>query len=357
MQTSLKLLTIEGDGIGPEIVEATVSVVQASSEKHDVAIEFSEAVVGLKSLALHGTTLPADTIDRARLADGVILGPLSTADYPHRTKAGLNPSAEFRKQMDLYSNIRPSRVRAGIPSHVKNMDLVIVRENTEGFYADRNMYEGSGEFMPDPDLALAVRKITRKGSTRIAKSAFELARQRRKHLTVVHKANVMHLSDGLFCECVAKVAESYPDVEVRSVIVDAMAALLIRKPAEFDVVVTTNMFGDILSDEASELAGSLGIAGSVNAGDEYALAQAAHGSAPELAGQNAANPVGLMTSVSLLLTTLGLRQNRPELIAMGKEIDACVDACMADGIATADLGGSHTTQAFAKSVADRVADA
>jgi len=356
MEATLKLLTLEGDGIGPEILAATLSVLRACADRHAIAIDFDEAVVGLKSLEQQGTTLPSDTIERAKAADGVILGPLSTADYPHRTKAGLNPSAEFRKQLDLYANIRPSRVRAGVNAHVSKMDLIIVRENTEGFYADRNMYEGNGEFMPEPDIALAIRKITRKGCIRIAESAFELARRRRKHLTVVHKGNVMHLSDGLFRQCIAEVGQGYPDVEIRSVIVDAMAALLIRTPADFDVIVTTNMFGDILSDEASELAGSLGIAGSVNAGDNYLVAQAAHGSAPEIAGQNMANPIGLLTSVSLMLSTLGLRQNRQSLLDIGEHIDTAVDACLADNIATSDLGGSCSTDVFAAAVVDRIVD-
>lgn len=350
----LRLLALEGDGIGPEIMAATLNVLHACAKKHGVMLQIGNADIGLSSLKKNGTTLPDATLENAKLVDAVILGPLSTADYPHDTEAGRNPSAEFRKQLDLFANIRPSKTRAGVAAHAKSMDLVIVRENTEGFYADRNMYQGSGEFMPDPDLALAVRKISRRGCERIARVAFEKARSRRRHLTVVHKANVMHLSDGLFLESVDRVGVDYPDVTVRQVIVDAMAALLIRTPEAFDVIVTTNMFGDILSDEAAELAGSLGVAGSVNVGERYALAQAAHGSAPEIAGQNSANPTGLVTSVSLLLALLGQRSQRAELTAMGASIDRAVDHCLADGDATVDLGGRLTTGQFGEAVAVRL---
>ncbi len=354
MNLPIKLLALDGDGIGPEIMAATLGVLRASAKKHAVSIEIESADIGLSSLQSNGTTLPDSTIERARQVDAVILGPLSTADYPHDTAAGRNPSAVFRKQLDLFANIRPSRVRPGVRAHAESMDLVIVRENTEGFYADRNMHQGSGEFMPDPDLALAVRKISRHGCERIAQVAFEHARQRRRHLTVVHKANVMHLSDGLFLESVNRVGANFPDVEVRTVIVDAMAALLIRTPAAFDVIVTTNMFGDILSDEAAELAGSLGVAGSVNAGTEFAVAQAAHGSAPEIAGQNIANPVGLITSVSLLLTTLSQRRKRPELLQMSASIDRAVDETLAVGQATVDLDGGLSTVELGESITGRI---
>lgn len=354
MNNPVKLLIIEGDGIGPEIMAATLQVLNSCADKYNVPLQLTKADVGLNSLKSVGTTMPAEAMTMAKQVDGIIMGPLSTADYPHRTEAGRNPSAEFRKQLDLFANIRPSRTRHGVRSFAPAMDLVIVRENTEGFYADRNMYQGSGEFMPSPDLALAVRKISRNGCERIARIAFEMACQRKQHLTVVHKANVMHLSDGLFIESVKHIGEEFPDVTIREVIVDAMAALLIRTPDAFDVIVTTNMFGDILSDEAAELAGSLGIAGSVNAGSEFLLAQAAHGSAPDIAGLNCANPVGLITSVSLLLTTLGSRQQNPVLTEMSKTIEAAVDQSLAGGKATSDLAGNLSTEQFGLHVASLI---
>src|SRR5262249_11426600 len=181
--------------------------------------------------------------------------------------------------------------------------------NTEGFYADRSMFLGSGEFMPTADLALSVRKVTRAGSTRIAQTAFALAERRRKKVTAVHKANVLRVSDGLFLECVRAVASRFPGVEYGERIIDAMTGVLVRAPAAFDVIVTTNMFGDILSDLAAEISGSLGLAASLNAGDAHALAQAQHGSAPDIAGQDRANPASLIGSAAMLLNWLGERRN------------------------------------------------
>jgi 3-isopropylmalate dehydrogenase len=224
----------------------------------------------------------------------------------------------------------------------------VVRENTEGFYADRNMFMGNGEFMPTPDLALAVRKITRQGSTRIAETAFKLAMTRpRKKVTVVHKANVLRISDGLFLECTRAVAARYPQVECEEQIMDAMAALLVRDASRFDVIVTTNAFGDILSDEASEIAGSLGLAASINAGHEHALAQAQHGSAPDIAGQDRANPSSLIGSVAMLLAWLGERRSDPKFAKASAIIEQALDAAISKAESrTPDLGGSLGTKAF-----------
>jgi 3-isopropylmalate dehydrogenase len=235
------------------------------------------------------------------------------------------------------------------------MDLVIVRENTEGFYSDRNMFAGSGEFMPDPDTALSVRKITARGSARVARAAFDLARRRRKKVTAVHKANVVKLSDGLFLREVRKVARGFPDVELEELIVDATAALLIRTPDRFDVIVTTNMFGDILSDEASELSGSLGLGGSINAGDGICVAQAQHGSAPDIAGQNVANPTSLILSAGMLLEWLGGRHDDARLAEAGRLIDRAIDDVVDNpATRTRDVGGILGTDAFANAVVNRL---
>jgi 3-isopropylmalate dehydrogenase len=235
------------------------------------------------------------------------------------------------------------------------VDLVIVRENTEGFYADRSMFVGPGEFMPTPDLALAVRKITRDGSTRIAESAFKLAMQRRKKVTAVHKANVLRVSDGLYLECTRAVAARYPQVKYEERIIDAMAALLIRDAAAFDVIVTTNMFGDILSDEASEIAGSLGLAASLNAGSQHAVAQAQHGSAPDIAGKNIANPSSLIGSAAMLLAWLGERRGEEKLVRAAAAIEAALDRVIASpGGRTPDMGGKLGTDAFGAQVAKAV---
>ena len=349
----LQLLILPGDGIGPEITAATMQVLKAANEAFFLNLAFEQADIGFTALDQFGTTLPEEVMNKARKADGIVLGPISHMDYPARDQGGVNVSAAMRIGLDLYANIRPARTRAGLAKIDAEMDLVIVRENTEGFYADRNMFAGGGEFMPTSDVALAVRKITASACNRIACRAFELARRRRKRVTAVHKANNLILTDGLFLKEVRKVAAEFTDVTLEEVIVDAMAALLVRRPASFDVVVTTNMYGDILSDLASELSGSLGLAGSLNAGDDSAAAQAQHGSAPDIAGKDRANPTSLIISTAMLLTWLGERYQRDDLKAAGREIERAVDAALQHpDKRTPDLGGSLGTLAFAAAIAN-----
>jgi isocitrate/isopropylmalate dehydrogenase len=344
----MHLLVLPGDGIGPDITTATVEVVTAAAKLTGFTPEFTYADIGFASLALHGTTFTDAVFEAARDADGVILGPVSHNDYPPSDKGGLNPSGQLRRRLDLFANIRPARVRPGFtPRCGTPFDLVIVRENTEGFYADRTMFVGTGEVMPTPDLAMAFRKVTRQGSVRIAESAFKLAARRRRKITAVHKANVLRVSDGLFLECVREVAARYPDVAYEEKLIDAMAALLIRDPSQFDVIVTTNMFGDILSDEASELAGSLGLAASLNAGSEHGVAQAQHGSAPDIAGKDLANPASLIGSAAMLLAWLGERHADDKLLQAARLIDDAMDRVLADPARrTRDLGGPLGTAAF-----------
>jgi len=281
----------------------------------------------------------------------VILGPLATYDYPARDKGGVNPSAELRTKLDLYANIRPAKSRLGVGLTGKPVDLVIYRENTEGFYADRNLHEGLGEFMPTPDMAMSVRRVTAACSERIARRAFEAAVRRRGKVTAVHKANVFRVSDGLWLREIRKVATQFPNVRLEEVIVDAMAALLLRDPMRFDVIVAENMYGDILSDEASELSGGLGLGGSINAGDTWCLAQAQHGSAPDIAGQDRANPTSLILSAAMLLEWIATRTGAQALAAAAGKIDAAVDAALKDPTTrTADLGGRLGTKEFAQAV-------
>jgi isocitrate/isopropylmalate dehydrogenase len=353
---SVNLLVLEGDGIGPEIMTATLAVLRAADAKYGLGLAFEAAAVGWAAHRAAGTTLPPSVLAKAKAADGVLLGPVSHNEYPPVAEGGRNPSGELRKGLDLYANIRPARSRAGFPPRCgKPVDLVIVRENTEGFYADRSMHLGPGEFMPTPDLAIAMRKITRQGSTRIAESAFKLALQRRKKVTAVHKANVLRVSDGLYLECVRAVAARYPQVAYEERIIDAMAALLIRDASQFDVVVTTNMYGDILSDEASEIAGSLGLAASLNAGAEHGVAQAQHGSAPDIAGKNIANPASLIGSAAMLLAWLGERRGDDKFVRAAQAIEAALDRVIAqpDG-RTPDMGGKLGTDAFGQRVAQAV---
>jgi isocitrate/isopropylmalate dehydrogenase len=352
----IDILVLEGDGIGPEIMAATLAVLRAADAKFGLHLAFEAAAVGWTAHRAGGSTFPPSVLDKAKAAHGVLLGPVSHNEYPPVSEGGLNPSGELRKRLDLYANIRPARSREGFPPRCGSaVDLVIVRENTEGFYADRSMHLGPGEFMPTPDLALAVHKITRAGSIRIAEAAFKLALQRRKKVTAVHKANVLRVSDGLFLECVRAVAARYPQVKYEERIIDAMAALLIRDASPFDVVVTTNMYGDILSDEASEIAGSLGLAASLNAGAEHAVAQAQHGSAPDIAGKHIANPSSLIGSAAMLLAWLGERRGDDKLMRAAKAIEAALDRVIAKPEwRTPDMGGPLGTDAFGQRVAQAV---
>ena len=348
-----RLVVMEGDDIGPEISAATVEVLRAADRECALNLVFTSASIGLTALRQQGTTFPTAAFEAAQSADGVILGPVSHNDYPAVAAGGLNPSGELRKRLDLFANIRPARTRGGFPPRCGSpVDLVIVRENTEGFYADRSMFLGPGEFMPTPDLALAVRKVTRAGSTRIAEAAFGLAMRRRRKLTAVHKANVLRVSDGLFLECVRAVAARFPAVAYEERIIDAMAALLVRDAGVFDVVVTTNMFGDILSDQACEIAGSLGLGASLNLGAAHAVAQAQHGSAPDIAGQDRANPASLIGSAAMLLAWIGERRNDDRLTRAANAIEDALERVLADPASrTRDLGGPLGTKAFAERVA------
>jgi 3-isopropylmalate dehydrogenase len=237
----------------------------------------------------------------------------------------------------------------------KPVDLVIYRENTEGFYADRNMHMGPGEFMPTPDVAIAMRRVTARCCERIARRAFEAAARRRRKVTAVHKANVLKISDGLFLREVRKVAAGFPGIELEEIIVDAMAALLLRDPMRFDVVVTENMYGDILSDEASELSGGLGLGGSINAGDAHCVAQAQHGCAPDIAGKGIANPTSLILSAAMLLGWLGARHDDERHAGAARAIEAAVDATLKNpDTRTRDLGGSLGTAPFAEAVSAKL---
>jgi 3-isopropylmalate dehydrogenase len=347
----MKILILPGDDIGPEIMAPTRKALEALNKKFNLGFEFQEKIIGVSALEAEGSTLPDHVLESAQAADGVVLGPVGTFKYPPKEQGGVNISAALRMSMDLYANIRPAKTRPGVESMAKEMDLVIVRENTEGFYADRTMFAGTGEFMPTEDLAMSMRKITREGSRRIAVSAFELARTRRKKVTIVHKANVLKITDGLFLSVAQQVATDYPDVEVEDVIVDAMAALLIRKPESFDVIVATNMFGDILSDEAAELSGGLGLGGSLNAGGSHAIAQAAHGSAPDIAGQGIANPSALIMSAAMLIGWLAQKNGSNALAEASELLIKSVDNALANPANhTPDLKGSGSTKSFGAAV-------
>lgn len=355
----MKFIVLPCDGIGPEIVAASVGVLEAAAARFKLPLTFSHESVGFDSLKAHGTTLRQEVLDKARTCDGIILGTQSHADYPAPEQGGRNVSAGFRVGLDLYANVRPARTRPYLPSNLRegrSMDLVIMREATEGFYPDRNMSRGWGEVMPSPDMALSTRKITRHCSERIARRAFELAMTRRKKVTAIHKANSFHMTDGLFLEAVRHVARDFPEVQLDDLLVDASTAHLVREPERFDVLVATNFYGDILSDLASELSGSLGLAGSVMASDDLCCAQAQHGSAPTIAGQDIANPTSMILSVAMMVRWTGDKRGHAALQQAGDAMTAAVDQVLANpATRTRDIGGTMGCQAFGRAVAQAVA--
>ncbi|MEM1299314.1 MAG: isocitrate/isopropylmalate dehydrogenase family protein [Pseudomonadota bacterium] len=349
----MRILVLPGDGIGPEITAATMAVMNAVNDRHGLGLEFEYDIVGFESLEKHGSTFRPELQEKFPTYDGVILGPNQAADYPPREEGGINFSAFTRTQYDLYANIRPARTYPGVAAPVGPFDMVIVREVTEGHYSDRNMHLGHAEVMPDPDMVISMRKVTRRACERIARRAFELAMGRRKHLTPVHKANVLKMGDGLFLQAVEEVGRDFPEVTVEPILIDAMCAHLVRRPADFDVIVTGNMYGDIISDLAGELSGSLGLSGAIMAGDDLCAAQAQHGSAPDIAGQDKANPVSLILSAAMLLDWMGARHGRADLGAAAEPIRAATDTALArPETRTADLGGSLGTSAFGQAVTD-----
>jgi 3-isopropylmalate dehydrogenase len=351
----MRILALPGDGIGPEITDAALEVLRAADERLALGLQFETMEIGFASFASVGSTCPPAVLERIPQVDGVILGPVSHSEYPPKDQGGINPSGKLRVMFELGANIRPCRSHPDLTLLRKPMDLIIVRECTEGFYSDRNMFAGIGEFMPDASMALAVRKISSKACRRVAHAAFQLAQQRRQKVTAVHKANVLKVSDGFFLDEVRAVAAEYPDVDLDEQLVDSMAALAIRAPDRFDVIVTTNMFGDILSDECSELCGGLGLAGSINAGDTVCVAQAQHGSAPDIAGKNIANPASLILSSAMLLQWRGQRDDNDRLVEAAKIIDQAIWAVVDDPtLRTRDLGGNRNTDEFAASVANAV---
>ncbi|GAB3041369.1 isocitrate/isopropylmalate dehydrogenase family protein [Parafrigoribacterium mesophilum] len=352
---SYRLGVLLGDAIGPEIVPVATACMDAAVQVSGIApIVWTTLPLGRAAIDSHGTPVPQETLEALALEDAWVLGPHDSVSYPEPHRSRLNPSGTLRKHFDLYANIRPAKSFEGGNAIVPGTDLVIVRENTEGFYADRNTFAGTGEFMPTPDVAIAHGIVTRAATRRIAVEAFEWAMRRRKHVTIVHKANVLMLTTGLFRSVCREVAADYPQVTVDDFHIDAMTVHLLRRANEFDVIVTENMFGDILSDLTGEIAGSLGLAPSINNSDTVAMAQAAHGSAPDIAGRNIANPIAIILSGAMLLRWLGGKHSDARMLAAASRIDAAVDAVVRSGTATADLGGSATTSGFGQAVIDAI---
>lgn len=355
-----RIAVLEGDGIGPEVVPVAVEVAEAAAREAGLAVEWVQLPVGLAAYERLGSTLPQATVQTLEACHGWILGPVEHHRYEVGRPDMPNPSGVLRKRFDLYANERPARTLPGVPSRYEQVDLVVVRENTEGFYADRNTLEGDAELKLTSDVVVSLRRVTRPACLRIANYAFQLAcrrsalRGRPGRVTAVHKANVLRRGDGLFLECCREVAARYPEVELDDVHVDAAAYFLVREPSRFDVLVTTNMFGDILSDLAAGLVGSLGVAPSLNAGDSHAMAQAVHGSAPDIAGRGIANPTAEILSVAMLFQWLGRGDENAAATRAARLLELAVHSTLAAGLLTPDLGGTAATCQFGRAVRGRL---
>jgi isopropylmalate/isohomocitrate dehydrogenase-like protein len=320
---SYRLCVLPGDGIGPEVIEQTVRVLKAL----DINFEFNYGDIGLNAYQKHGRPLPDETVELFKNSDAALFGAVTT---PTDIENYSSPVLQLRRNFRLFANVRP------IISDKYN--FVIIRENTEGLYSGRERLEDGG------NTAVTERVITRAGSERIARFAFELAMDKGYDLvTVVHKANVMRQTCGLFRNVAFELAAEYPKISVEEMLVDRCAMELIKNPEQFQVIVTTNMFGDILSDEASMLIGGLGMACSGNIGTDHAMFEPVHGSAPELAGTGSANPIATIMAAKLMLEHLGL-------IDDGQRLKGAVRKVIVDGKVTPDLGGSLTAEGVANSI-------
>lgn len=350
-ERALKLGVLLGDDIGLEVVPETRKVMDAAAARCGLHIDWSDLPVGRRAFETLGSALPEGTLEKLDALDGWLLGPLGHRDYP-KAPGAFNAHPILRRHFQLYANVQRLRSYRSLPCIHQDVDLMIVRENTEGFQPDRNMHAGSGEFQPSPDMALSVRVITRKASSDIARTAFDLARTRRRKVTSVHKSSVFKMTDGLFAEACRQVGTEYPDVQLEEVMVDTFALRLVMKPQQYDVIVTSNMYGDILNDEAAGLVGGLGMAPRINAGDRHIMAQATHGSAPDIAGKNIANPYAMIMSGQMMLASLGQRLDHAASTATAAAIERACERVIEERRAlTPDLGGSATTVEMGDAIA------
>lgn len=312
-----------GDGIGPEVTEAARQVIEGTGVK----ITWEEVLAGKKALEKQGHPLPAATLRSIRKNRVALKGPLAT----EVAKGFQSVNVLLRKQLKLYANVRPAQTLEGIPSQFKNVDLVILRENTESLYSGI-------EHVVAPGVVESIKVITRRASLRIAEFAFEYARQNgRKKITAIHKANIMKLSDGLFLDCARRVAKKFPKIEYSEMIVDNACMQLVLRPHQFDILLLENLYGDIVSDLAAGLVGGLGVVPAGNIGEKGAVFEAVHGTAPDIAGKNQANPIALILSGAMMLDYLGERE-------AAKKIRKAVARVIQNkkGL-TPDLGGKGTT--------------
>ena len=350
----LKIGVLMGDDIGPEVVPEAVKVMKRAAEKAGVSVQWSEHPIGKRGHELHGHTFPQATIDALEKLDGWILGPIGHGAYPRNDPTWIMPPV--RKRFELFASVKPVKSYPNVRSLHKDVDIVFLREVTEGMQSSDTVVMGAGEFRPNDEITIAARVITRRGSNRVARAALEIARTRkRKKVTAVHKEPVYRLACGMFAEECRKVAKEYPDVAYDEALVDGFSMKLMMNPWQYDVVVTTNQFGDILTDQGAGLVGGLGLAPGLCIGERQAMAQATHGSAPDIAGRNIANPYAMIMSGQMLLEWLGRNRGDEKAVAAAQRIDAAVEHVIAEGKQlTADLGGKASTSAMGDAIAAAV---
>ncbi len=339
----LKIGICLGEDIGLEVVPECIKVMKAAAAKTGLEVEWTELPLGREAHKLYGHTMPKFTTDALAKTDGWVSGPIGHNTYPRNDPTWIMPP--LRKHFDLYASIKPVRSYPNIKSIHKDVDIVFLREVSEGMLASGTVIAGSGEFRPNDEISIGTRVVTRKGANRVAREAFAIARTRpRKTVTSVHKEPVYRLVCGMFAEECRKVAKEFPDCKLTEVLVDGFAMKLVMNPHQFDVVVTTNQFGDILTDEGAGIVGGLGLAPGLCAGENYAMAQATHGSAPDIAGKNIADPYAMIMSGQMLFEWLGRKKNEPKAIEAAKIIDKAVDKVIAEAKhLTGDLGGKAST--------------
>ncbi|MBA4451769.1 MAG: isocitrate/isopropylmalate dehydrogenase family protein [Nitrosopumilaceae archaeon] len=335
-----KISLITGDGIGPELSESAISVLNTINDKTDVKFEITTLLAGDIAIKEKGKALPDETLDAIKNSDVCLKAPVG--------ESAADVIVVLRRMLDLYANIRPAKSYPHMPALRDDIDMVIVRENTEDLYTGKEFSLGNS--------SVALRIISEDASKRIAKYAFETAKQRNgmKKVTCVHKSNVMRITDGMFAKACSEVAKEYPDITFEQMYVDACAMNLIRQPHQFDVVVTTNLFGDILSDESSQVVGGLGMAPAANIGDKFALFEPVHGAAFDIAGQNIANPSSFLLSIKMMFDWLGAKHNDTKCIEIGEKLESVIFGLVKDGIKTKDIGGDKTTTEFTKEITDRL---
>lgn len=350
-----KIGILNGDDIGPEIVPEAVDVFKTAIEKYpEISVEWFPLPIGYSSYKEHGNSLLPFVKETLYEMDGWFLGPIGHMAYPKVAEC-INPHPILRRDYDLVSNIRPAKGHDSVSCINSATDLIIVRENNEGFQPDRNMYKGCSECMPTPDLALSTRVITRRNSALAARTSFELARQRNglKKVTAIHKNTVFKMGCSLFLDACREVSKEYPDITFETCVVDTFAMKMLMNPTAFDVVVCTNMFGDILSDEAAGLVGGLGMAPGLSVGPKYCMAQATHGSAPDIAGKNIANPYAMIMSGQMMLSWLGNGKKDVAAIQAAQDIEATVAIVLKNKkLITPDLGGTASTHKMGQAICD-----